>query len=414
VRRQVVVTGTGLICPLGDTPATLHRALCEGRRPFGPPAVFTAEGLDGRVVAEVRDFEPVRYLGPRNLRPLDRTGRLAAVAAGAALESSGWTIERREATEAGLVLGTMFGSLRTIGEFDRRALRDGPEYVSPLDFANTVINAAAGQVAIWHRLRGPNSTIAAGASSGLQAVGYAAQLVRLGRASALLAGGAEEVCYETFLGCLRAGLLADSGEPLALPRPFHAAGSGWVLGEGAGFMMIEDEDHARARGAAVLAVIEGFGSAFDGRARGVGAAGEDGLRSAIDAALAEAGVPASALGFISASGSGHRTLDAVEADTLATLTRGSGPSIPVTAIKACTGEALGATGALQAIAAIEALRAGQVPGVPGVDALTDPRINLVPGGPPRPNAGSRALLTSLAPEGNCCALVLSVPPTATS
>src|SRR5205085_7794233 len=144
------------------------------------------------------------------LRPLDRTSRLVASAAQLALNDSGWSEALRNQHEVGLVLGTMFCSVRTISEFDRRAVEAGPAYASPLDFSNTVINAAAGQTAILHDLRGVNTTVSTGVTSGLQAIAYAADLIRGGRARALLAGGADELCFESFYGFERAGLLCRS------------------------------------------------------------------------------------------------------------------------------------------------------------------------------------------------------------
>src|SRR5262249_36934227 len=148
--------------------------------------------------------------GKGNIRPLDRTSQLVAAAAGLALEDSGGAAEMRRTQDVGLGLGTMVCSVHTISEFDRRAVAAGPTYARAMSFANTVINAAAGQTAIWHRLRGVNSTIASGSSSGLQAIAYAAQLIAGGQGTALLAGGAEELCFESFLAFNRAGLLCGS------------------------------------------------------------------------------------------------------------------------------------------------------------------------------------------------------------
>src|SRR5712692_9146723 len=220
---RVFITGTGLISSLGDSSAQLHAALCAGRSGIGAIRSFSAKGLNCHLGAEIKSFQAEKYLGRMNLRPLDRTSRLAAGAARLSLDNSGWSEEMVKQEEVGLVLGTMFGSLHTISEFDRRILEAGPEYVSPMDFANTVINAAAGQAAIWHNLRGINSTISAGAASGLQAIGYGAELIRCGRLKALLAGGAEEFCFESFLGFCRAGMLCgSSGGAGERPIPFDA------------------------------------------------------------------------------------------------------------------------------------------------------------------------------------------------
>jgi 3-oxoacyl-[acyl-carrier-protein] synthase II len=212
MRRSVVVTGAGVLSPLADSPAGLHAALCAGKSAFKEIELFSLDGLSSngsgpRRAGEIRPFEPRDYLGERNLRPIDRTSRLLLAAAQRALDESGWTPELRAEREVGLMLGTVFCSVKTIAEFDRRGLQLGPSHVSPLDFANSVINAAAGQTAIWHGLRGVNSTISAGEASGLLAIATGTSQIRGGHAGALLAGGAEELCFETILGHLRAGRL---------------------------------------------------------------------------------------------------------------------------------------------------------------------------------------------------------------
>ena len=160
--RRVVITGAGALSAIADSPARLHAELCAGTSGLKPVELFSTEGIGCHQAGEIRPFEPRDYLGERNLRPIDRTSRLMLVAAGQALEGAGWTAEVLTGREAGLVLGTTFCSVRTIAEFDRRGLQLGPSYASPLDFANSVINAAAGQAAIWFGLRGLNSTISAG------------------------------------------------------------------------------------------------------------------------------------------------------------------------------------------------------------------------------------------------------------
>ena len=252
----------GAICALGDRPSQIHEALCEGRSGFAAPTVFPADIAPGYQVAEVPGFDAQNYLKTGNVRPLDRTGRLALVGVELTLADSGWTTERRVAQPVGLILGTMFCSVRTIGEFDRRAQQAGPEYASPMDFSNTVLNAAAGQVAIWQKLRGINTTVSAGASSGAQAIGYAMQMIRAGRADALLAGGAEEICYESFHGSRQAARLAAPNGGGG-PRPFDASRSGTGMGEGAAFLALEAEETAAARGARVLARVAGFAAAYD-------------------------------------------------------------------------------------------------------------------------------------------------------
>ena len=402
--RGVVVTGMGAICSLGDRPDAVHQALCDGRSGLGAPTVFPLDVAGGRLVGEVRDFSPKHYLGDRNVRLLDRTGRLAVVAVGLALADSGWPEEKPADQPVGLIVGTMFSSVRTIGEFDRRAQSAGPEYASPLDFSNTVLNAAAGQVAIWHRLAGVNSTIAAGAVSGLHAIGYGAELIRDGRASVLVAGGVEELCFESFQGFLGAGLLSGPAGAATPSVPFGAHRSGAALGEGAAFLVLEAEDVAQARGARIVGRIHGFGSGFDPVPQTGDPAEGDALARAIERALDHAGLSAADLAAVAASANASVRLDAREARGIRAAV---GSRTPVTATKSMLGETLGASGALNAITMLESLRAGRLPGIAGLGAR-DAEIDLTLAPDAVPISGSAALVTAVAPEGNCAALVLGI------
>src|SRR5581483_9102239 len=203
MRRRVVVTGAGVVSPLGDSAAALHAALMVGRCALAPSDLVAGSALHAGAIAA---FDPQRYLGDANFRPLDRTGQLATVAARLALDDAGLDAAAVGAREVGLVLGTTYGSVRTIAEFDRRGIEVGPLYVKPFDFANSVINAAAGQTAIWHQLRGPSSTVACGAASGVAALALAADMIASGRADVVLAGGAEELSFESLVSFARMGL----------------------------------------------------------------------------------------------------------------------------------------------------------------------------------------------------------------
>lgn len=406
MRRRVVVTGAGVLSPLADSPAGLHEALCAGRSGLKPIELFPTDTIGPRRAGEIRPFEPRDYLGGRNLRPIDRTSRLLLVAAQQALEASGWTAELRASRDVGLVLGTTFCSVHTIAEFDRRGLQLGPSYASPLDFANSVINAAAGQAAIWHGLRGVNSTISAGEASGLQALAYAVGLIRSGRAAALLTGGAEELCFESFLGCLRAGRLSGSngqgsGE---VAIPFHARRNGFALAEGAALLMLEDAESAAGRGAAVLAEVLGHGSAFDTEGTEAGAA--TAVARAVRLALEDAALSPGDVDALSAAANGGVTGDRAEARGVAEAFGRRAAELPVTAVKSMLGEALGASGGFQAAAALGTLRHGVLPGILGLEEV-EPGLPL-PGVSTRNRdlAARRILLTALSADGHACAVLL--------
>jgi 3-oxoacyl-[acyl-carrier-protein] synthase II len=398
MRRRVVVTGAGAVSSLADSAAGLHAVLKEGRSGLKPVELFPLNGLGPQQAGEVRPFEPKAWLGEKNLRPVDRTARLLLVAAHQALEASGWTPELRTAQQAGLVLGTMYCSVRTIAEFDRRAVQAGPSHASPLDFANSVINAAAGQAAIWHGLPGVNSTISAGPASGLMALSTAADLIRTGRSGALLAGGVEELCYESFVAFLRAGKLAERE-----PVPFDARRDGMALAEGAAILALEDADEAGRRGAPVLAEILGHGTAFDPTEGGQAA---ETLARAIRLALEDAGLGPGDVDAVSAGANGGVEEDRQEAAGIAAALGERAGAVPVTAIKSMLGEALGAAGALQAVAALGTLADGVLPGIPGLENVEEGFLLGGVSAVSRPVRARRILITISGYGGHGCALIL--------
>jgi 3-oxoacyl-[acyl-carrier-protein] synthase II len=284
----------------------------------------------------------------------------------------------------------------------------GPNYAKPMEFANSVINAASGQTAIWHNLWGVNATISGGAASGAQAIAYATDLIRTGRARSLLAGGVDELCFESAYGFYRVGLLYEPGAADAPPAPpFDARRSGLALGEASAFLMLEDAEAAAARGATVLAEVRGHGDAYD-ESRGQDEEGTAAaLERAVEIALELSGLTAAELSCVSASANGDPRGDRGEAIGLARALGEAAARLPVVAIEAMLGETLGASGALQAVTLIESLRTGTLPGTAGLEEteagfplgrVTAECASVEPG---------RGLLTARS-LGASCALVIEV------
>jgi 3-oxoacyl-(acyl-carrier-protein) synthase len=402
--RRVVVTGVGVLCPLGDSPAAVHAALVAGESGLAPVAAFATDGLPCRLAGEVKDFAPARYLGEANFRPLDRTARLAAVAAHLAFADAGLPAAARGEREVGLVLGTMFGSVHTISEFDRRALTAGPNYAKPMDFANSVINAAAGQTAIWHDLRGVNTTITGGSTAGVQALGYAADLVRSGRVETVLAGGADELCFESFLGYARTGQLCGAAGGEGCPVPFDARRNGFALGEGAALLLLEEAGAARARGARIRAEIAGQGSAYD-PTRGADAG--TALARAVRLALGGAGLAPGRVDAVAAGANGSVAGDRQEAAGIAAALGAAAAAVPVTAVKASLGEGLGVSGALSAAALLGSMEGGTLPGIAGLGEVEEGFP--LPGATaaPHPVDLRHGLVTAIGLDGAAAALLLA-------
>lgn len=398
-----VVTGAGVVSPLGAGVAPFTAALLAGLSGLSEITRFDTSGLDAHRGGEIAGFSPADSLGEGNFRPLDRTGLLATAAARLALDDAGWSAAERGAVEIGLVLGTMFGSVKTIAEFDRRALVEGPLYAKPMDFANSVINAAAGQAAIWHHLAGANATLSGGPAAGLAALVFAADLIRRGQAEALLAGGAEELCFESFLGFERRGQLLTDGRD---PRPFDTERGGFVLGEGAALLMLEHPAVAAARGARHRAEILGTAGRFDPSRGSDPAAGARASARAMSAALATAGVGADEIDVISAAANGAPDLDRAEALALGQVFGERSARLPILAVKAQTGEALGASGAFQTLALLAVFASGTVPGIAGLTAI-EPGLPIDPeNGWTRPLDARLGLVHAAGFDGQHVALIL--------
>lgn len=407
---RVVITGRGVVTPVGHSPRALHRALCEGRSAIRPIEGFDTQGLPCNEGGEIAAFRPQDFLGKRNLRPLDRTSQLLAVAAQLALVDSGTCPLTREREDVGLVVGTMFCSVRTIAAFDRRAMAAGPAYASPLDFANTVINAAAGQIAILHGLRGVNSTIAAGCTSGLRAITYAADLVRSGRACIVLAGGVDELCFESLYGFYRTGQLRElRNGSRSCPVPFDARRKGFCLAEGAALLMLESADSALRRGVPILGEITGYGHAFDGSLRENSAQSVAAIERSMRQALQNAGVTPAQLDAWSSSANGSIREDRHEAWAAARVLGGQEREVPITASKSVLGETLGASGALQVVALLEAMREGELPGISGLKEL-EPDFPLKGVSSRKRRVDLRTgLVSSVSYEGHATSMVLRRP-----
>src|SRR5713101_4028550 len=391
MRSRVVITGMGVVSSLGDSPEGLHASLFEGRSGIKPIQLFSTTGLGCPLGGEIKDFDATKFLGQRNLRPLDRTSRLVASAAQLALEDSGWTTEMRSGEEVGMVLGTMFCSVHTISEFDRRAV-------------------AAGQTAIVHNLRGVNTTISTGLTSGLEAISYAADLIRSGRARAVLAGGVDELCFESFYGFDRAGLLCRSDRRAGdFPLPFDARRNGSALGEGAALLMLEDAAHARERGARVLGEIKGHGSSYDCWRGHDDKASIEAIASAIRQALSDAFLLPHEVDCLSASANGSVAGDRHEAQGVFVGLKGQTCGLPVTAIKSMLGETLGASGPMQAVALLKTMRDGVLPGILRLEKTEDGFPLKMARAESQEADVTNGLINSIGFDGHCCSLIVTRP-----
>lgn len=351
INKRVVITGLGVIASNGIGRQAFSDALFKGISGIRPVSLFDTSALKAKTAGEITNFQPQEFLGPKGLRTLDRSTKLAASGTKLALDDASITITEENSPYIGVTLGTVLGSISSISDFDREALVDGARYVNPALFPNTVINSPASQVSIKFNISGFNSTISTGFCAGLDAINYAADFIRLGRAKIVLAGGVEELCVQIFLAFYKKGCLAgtDAANP-EISCPFDKRRNGFIFGEGAAVLALEGLESARKRNACILAEVRGYGVNFG-----------QGLSGSMRMAIEDAGLKEKDIDYISAAANSSPDSDRIESRAIKEVF-GQGPdSVGVSSIKSMLGECFSASGSLQAASAVEAIQRQMVP-----------------------------------------------------
>ena len=406
MKDRAVITGLGVLSSIGQGKDAYWDALRKGATNIRPITLFDTAPFRVTSGGEITDFDALAYLGKKGLRDLDRSTRLVCSAARLALDDSGLTISEDSSRSVGVAIGTTFGSLHSIAQFDRAGLTEGPRFVNPSHFPNTVINSPASQVSIRFTIKGFNTTLSTGFCAGLDALSYAADFIRLGRADAVLAGGVEEMCEETFRMFHDLGYLSGMSGAEPVSRPLDARGDGFVMSEGSAVLVVESEEHALSRGADILAVIQGCGNAFDPEADGTFERAGRGLKKAITQALEEARVRPQDVGYVCSCANGTSELDRMEARVLREVFGADALHVPVSSIKSMIGETFSASGALAVSAAVGAIRQGFIPPTAN-HRLPDPMYALdIVSNKARSLAVKTVLVTAADPNGQNSALVV--------
>jgi 3-oxoacyl-[acyl-carrier-protein] synthase II len=398
VKRRVVITGMGAVTPLGVGASTLHERWAAG----------TCGIVDG--VGACTEFEPKDFLSVKEIRRLDRFSQLGLVAAEEAVRQAGWDGEPPyDALRTGCVIATGIGGIETV-ETQHDVLRDrGARAVSPLGIPQYMPNAAAAAVSMKYGLRGQAFGVVSACSGGAHALGWAARMIQYGDADAAVAGGAEATLTAFGFACFNS---MQALSPSGISRPFDARRDGFVMGEGAGVLVLEEASAAEARGAHVLGELVGYGSTADGyHLTAPEPSGEPAAR-AIEFALADAGVGPEAISYVNAHGTSTQLNDAAETRALKlALGQARAREVPVSSTKSAIGHLLGAAGAVEAVATLETLRTGVIAPTLGYE-VPDAELDLdfVPGEarPLVPSNAQRALAisNSFAFGGHNVALVL--------
>ncbi|MEW6084334.1 MAG: beta-ketoacyl-ACP synthase II [Chloroflexota bacterium] len=377
MKKRVVVTGMGCISPVGNTVKDTWASLLEGKSGAGPITHFDATKHKTRFAAEVKGFDPVASFGAREARKMDRFTQFAVFATMEALEQSGLKIDESNRDRIGILIGTGIGGIGTIMEQAAVMHERGADRVSPFLIPMMISDGAAGMIAIRFGARGPNMSIATACATGNNAIGEAAEMIRRGAADVMIAGGAEGALVPiTMAGMNVIGALSTrNDDPQGASRPFDKDRDGFLMGEGAGVLILESLESAQARGAAILAEINGYGTSDD--AHHVSAPAENGAGAAISMSLAldDAGLGIEDIQYINAHGTSTYLNDKSETAAIKTVFGESAYSIPVSSTKSMTGHLLGASGAVEAIFSILAIREGVIP--PTINYQTpDPECDL--------------------------------------
>ena len=360
--RRVVVTGLGAISPLGLDFPTTWQNLVAGRSGVAPITLFDASAYKTRIAAEVKGFDPNARFGQREARRMDRFMQFAVVAAEEAVRHAQLPLEAIDRQRAGVVMGSGIGGIGTMFEETRTLLEKGPR-VNPFLVPRMLADSGPGIVAIRFGLQGPNLAVVTACASGTNAVGEATHIIRRGDADVMLAGGAEAAITPLALAGMSVigALSTRNDEPEKASRPFDAQRDGFVMGEGAAFLVLESLEHAQRRGARILAEVVGYGSTCD--AYHITAPAEDGAGAALCMrnALQSAGLRPQDIDYINAHGTSTRLNDKSETAAIKTVFGEHAYQVPVSSTKSMTGHLLGAAGALEAAFCVQALQEGVLP-----------------------------------------------------
>ena len=363
MKRRVVITGMGCICPVGNNVKETWAALLEGKSGAGIITLFDASKHKTRFAAEVKGFDAVAVFGQRDARKMDRFTQFATVATMEALEQSGLKIDDSNRDRVGIVVGTGIGGIGTIMEQAQVLHERGADRVSPFLVPMMISDSAPGMLAIRVGARGPNMAIATACASGNNAIGEAMETIRRGAADAMIAGGAEAALVSLAMGGMNVmgALSTRNDDPLTASRPFDKNRDGFLMGEGSGMLIIEELEFARARGANILCELTGYGTTDD--AHHISAPAENGAGAAISMKLAleNAGLTVNDIGYINAHGTSTPLNDKSETAAIKTVFGEQAYQIPISSTKSMTGHLLGASGAVEAIFGTLAIREGVLP-----------------------------------------------------
>jgi 3-oxoacyl-[acyl-carrier-protein] synthase II len=360
--RRIAVTGLGLVTPLGTGVEKTWKALCAGESGIGRITKFDPTGYDAQIAGEVRDFDPAQFIEKKEIKKMDTFIHYAVGAAQLAMDDAGLKVASEEATKVGVYIGSGIGGLGSIEHYHNVLKEKGPGRVSPFFIPMTVINLASGQVAIRIGAKGPNSSVVTACATGNHCIGDAFRLIQRGDADVMVAGGAEAAITPLGVSGFAAAkaLSSRNEEPTKASRPFDKDRDGFVLGEGAGVVVMEELEHARRRGARIYGEVIGYGMNSDAYHITAPPESGEGAVRCMELAFKDAGIGIDQIGYINAHGTSTMA-DAIETRAIKKVFGEQAFRIPVSSTKSMTGHLLGAAGGIEAVFCLLALFHGILP-----------------------------------------------------
>lgn len=376
-RRRVVVTGMGLITPCGTGIEQSWRALINGESGIRSITSFDASALQTQFAGEVSDFVPEDFMDRKQARRLDRYQQFALAAAELAMQDSGYVVNEHNAERAAVIVGSCVGGLASAEEATLTARPSSPGKVSPFFILNVLINMASSHISIRYGFKGPNWSTNSACATSAHALGEAYRLIQRGEIDVALAGGAEApigfMCIAGF-NAIRA-LSTRNDDPAGASRPFDTTRDGFVIGEGAAILMLEELDHARRRGARIYAELAGYGASSDAHHVTAPSPEHEGAQRCLRSALSDASLDVSAIDYINAHGTSTPLGDVAEIVAIKRVFGDYAPRIPISSTKSMTGHLTGAAGSAEAIISILAMQRGIIPPTINLHNI-DPAIDL--------------------------------------
>jgi 3-oxoacyl-[acyl-carrier-protein] synthase II len=382
-KRRVVITGLGCVTALAESADALFAALCEGQSGISTIESFDTSAYPVKIGGEIRNFDVTKYIDQRESKRMDLFTQYAMAAAKQAVEDSGLDFSKEDVFRAGVIVGTGIGGLKEIEDQHKRLLKRGPRKVSPFCVPRLMANAAGGNIAIAYGLRGPNFCVSSACASGNNAIGEAFSNIVAGRSDVMITGGAEAALTPVGLAsfCAARSLSLRNDDPQGASRPFDKDRDGFILSEGAGVLILEEESHAKKRGANIYADLLGYSANDDGYHITAPRPNGDGAASAMELALKDAGVEKDKISYINAHGTATELNDVAESAAIRYVFGERAYKIPVSSTKSCLGHLLGASGAVELIVCVKAITESTIPptiNLQNTDERCDPKMDFVP------------------------------------